>query len=93
MNSRALVALNIRRIRVARGLSQEALAHEAVIDRSYMSRLERGLENPTIGVLDRLAKVLQAPIVELFVPASASRVVENLKPGRKARKPPKRRQG
>jgi len=45
MNARALVARNLRRLRVRKGLSQEVLAVDAQIDRTYVSRLERGLEN------------------------------------------------
>jgi transcriptional regulator with XRE-family HTH domain len=60
MKAGALVARNIRRLRVARGLSQEVLAVDAQIDRTYVSRLERGLENPSVAVLDRLAKALSA---------------------------------
>ena len=56
MKAGALVARNIRRLRVARGLSQEALAVDAEIDRTYVSRLERGLENPSVAVLERLAR-------------------------------------
>jgi transcriptional regulator with XRE-family HTH domain len=52
---------------VHRRLSQEALALEAGIDRTYVSRLERRLENPTILVLERLAAALQADIAEFFV--------------------------
>ena len=89
MDSHALVARNIRRLRVAKSLSQEALAHEAGIDRSYMSRLERGLENPTVAILDKLAIALAVGIVELFAASGASRVAENLKPGRKSQKPVK----
>ena len=55
MDARTLVARNIRRIRVARGLSQEGLAVDAEIDRTYVSRVERNFENPTILVLERLA--------------------------------------
>jgi len=51
---------------VRRGLSQEALAADAEVDRSYVGRLERGLENPTVGVLARIAEALDAEIVELF---------------------------
>jgi transcriptional regulator with XRE-family HTH domain len=71
MNARALVARNLRRLRVRKGLSQEILAVDARIDRTYVSRLERGLENPTVAVLERLAKALGAQIVEFFCnPAS-----------------------
>jgi transcriptional regulator with XRE-family HTH domain len=66
MKARALVARNLRRLRVLRGLSQENLAVDAGIDRTYVSRLERGLENPTVAVLERLADALGAGIVEFF---------------------------
>jgi predicted transcriptional regulator len=55
MRAQALVARNLRRLRVERGLSQENLAADAGIDRTYMSRLERGLENPTVAILEQLA--------------------------------------
>jgi NAD(P)-dependent dehydrogenase (short-subunit alcohol dehydrogenase family) len=51
MRAQALVARNLRRLRVKRGLAQEALAADAGIDRTYVSRLERGLENPTVAML------------------------------------------
>lgn len=50
-----------------RGISQENLAVDAEIDRTYVSRLERGLENPTIGVLERMASVLEVEITQFFV--------------------------
>jgi transcriptional regulator with XRE-family HTH domain len=46
--------------------TEEVLAVDAEIDRTYVSRLERGLENPTVAVLERLAKALSANIEELF---------------------------
>jgi transcriptional regulator with XRE-family HTH domain len=73
MRAQALVARNLRRLRVKRGLSQEALAADAGIDRTYVSCLERGLENPTVAMLEQLADALAAAIVEFFVvPAPAS---------------------
>jgi transcriptional regulator with XRE-family HTH domain len=45
------VAWNLRRIRVGRGLSQERLAFDAGVDRSYVGGLERREENPTVDVL------------------------------------------
>jgi len=41
------------------GLSQEVLAEQAGIDRSYVSILERGLKSPTIDMLERIASVLK----------------------------------
>ena len=81
-----MVARNIRRLRVRNGLSQEGLALEAEIDRSYMSRLERGVENPTIAILDKVARALKTPVAELFSAIGAAAAVTNLKGGRKPRK-------
>jgi transcriptional regulator with XRE-family HTH domain len=53
-----IVGANVRRLRKARGISQEALAHEAGIDMRYLGGIERGQENPTVAVVGRIAKVL-----------------------------------
>jgi transcriptional regulator with XRE-family HTH domain len=66
MNGRALIAWNLRRIRVKRGVSQERLAFDSGVDRSYVGGLERQEQNPTVDLLDRLAKTLEVPISELF---------------------------
>jgi transcriptional regulator with XRE-family HTH domain len=66
MDGRGLVVWNLRRLRVKRGLSQERLAFDAEVDRSYVGGLERRAENPTVDVLDRLARTLQVPLAELF---------------------------
>jgi DNA-binding XRE family transcriptional regulator len=82
----ALVAQNIRRLRVARGLSQEMLAVDAGIDRTYVSRLERGLENPTVAVLEKLARAVSSNIEELFrVPRAGETAPRPLKGGRRAK--------
>ncbi|CDK97536.1 putative HTH-type transcriptional regulator [Magnetospirillum gryphiswaldense MSR-1 v2] len=86
MDAQALVKWNLRKLRVLRGLSQEALAVDAEIDRTYVSRLERGLENPTIAVLARIAKALEVDIREFFeLPAEGAPPPQPL---RKGRKPP-----
>jgi len=54
-----LLGQNIRRERKARGLSQESLALEAGMKRSYISDLERGTRNPTVRALGRIAEVPQ----------------------------------
>ena len=70
MNLRAIFAANLRQRRLACGLSQEALAHEADIDRTYVSALERGLYSPTIDMLERLAQVLETDAYRLLLPES-----------------------
>jgi transcriptional regulator with XRE-family HTH domain len=84
MKARALVAWNLRRIRVKRGVSQERLAYDAEVDRSYVGGLERQTENPTIDLLDRLAATLAVPLSELFVqPPKGATAPKPLPKGRK----------
>ena len=61
----ALVGRNLRRHRLAAGLSQEALADAAGLDRTYVSGLERGVRNPTVKVLYNLATALNVRIADL----------------------------
>lgn len=69
MDIRKLVGRNLRRLRLARGISQEELAFQAGIDRTYMSGLERGVRNPTVLVLDRLAQALNVTIGDIVAAA------------------------
>lgn len=66
MNVRQTIGWNLKRIRVDRGLSQERLALESGIDRSYVGRVERGSENVTVSTLEALAGVLGVEVIELF---------------------------
>ncbi|MDF0581950.1 helix-turn-helix domain-containing protein [Bradyrhizobium yuanmingense] len=84
MNARALVAWNVRRIRVERGIPQEQLAYDAGIDRSYMGRIEQQKENPTIDLLDRIATTLGIHLSELFFePAKGATPPKTMSRGRK----------
>lgn len=66
MEIREVLALNLRTLRQAKGLSQEELAHRADIDRTYISALERSVYNASIDVVDRLAGVLGVEAAELL---------------------------
>jgi transcriptional regulator with XRE-family HTH domain len=48
----------LREQRRARGLSQETLALDAGLDRTFISQLERGIRQPTLGTVWKLARVL-----------------------------------
>jgi transcriptional regulator with XRE-family HTH domain len=86
MNGRGLVAWNIRRLRGEIGLSQERLAFDSGVDRSYVGGLERQEENPTVDVLERLATTLKAPLAELFkLPAPGAVPPAPLRRGRKSK--------
>lgn len=68
----AQLAANIKAARNACGLSQEALADAAEIDRTYVSQLERGLVNPSLGVLVRVANALDTDALILLAKFSNS---------------------
>lgn len=68
----ALTALGeaVRSARLARGISQEDLAARAGLDRSYMSSIERGAQNPGVVSVLRVAAALEMSASELFSMAS-----------------------
>lgn len=57
-SAKAILADNVKALRSGVGLSQEALALNADVDRTYVSQIERGTGNPSLGILCRLATVL-----------------------------------
>jgi transcriptional regulator with XRE-family HTH domain len=66
MDLRQVFATNLRRARHAKGLSQEGLAYEAGINRSYMSRLENGSTYAGLEIIGKLADVLEIDPAELL---------------------------
>lgn len=56
---------NVSRIRTQRGLSQDKLAEKADLDRTYISGIERGVRNPGIRSVIRIAKALGSNVSEL----------------------------
>ena len=57
---------NVARIRNERGLSQDKLAEKADLDRTFVSGIERGVRNPGIKTVLRIARALEVSIGELF---------------------------
>jgi transcriptional regulator with XRE-family HTH domain len=66
MDIRRQVGLNVRRIREEQGSSQEQLAFDCGVHRTYVSGVERGIRNPTVLVLAKLAKALKVPPARLL---------------------------
>ena len=58
MDIRKQVGLNVRRLRREKGWSQEDLAFECGLHRTYISGVERGIRNPTVTVIAKIAKTL-----------------------------------
>ena len=63
---RKLVGRNVRRIRLAAGMTQEQFAERSGFSQQYMSDLERGRRNPTLVSLFELAQALDSTPVELL---------------------------
>jgi len=57
---------NIRRIRLAKGMTQGDLCRKLEVDRGYMSNVESGKKNPTLSTIERIAKALDVSINELM---------------------------
>lgn len=66
MDVRKRLASNLRRLRQSKGLGQEKFALEHGFDRTYISGIERGVRNPTILVVERLATALNVPVEDLM---------------------------
>jgi transcriptional regulator with XRE-family HTH domain len=73
MDIREVLALNLRRYRRDKRLSQEELAHRAEIDRTYISALERSVYAASIDVVDRLARELGVEAADLLQRPTPSR--------------------
>ncbi len=68
-NERAILKQLADRVKVLREqheISQEELAFLCEIDRTYISKIERGIANPSLLVLQKVAKALNIPLIELF---------------------------
>ena len=66
MDLREVFATNLRRWRNARGLSQDDLAYEAGVSRSYLSQLEKGAYYASLKIVGRLAEALNVEPAELL---------------------------
>lgn len=56
----------IQRLRLERGISQERLAHQVGVHRTYMGFIERGERNPTLGNVAKIARTLGVSLEQLF---------------------------
>ncbi len=68
MSVQSCVSRNIQRIRREKDLSQEEVAHRADIHQTYLSGVETGKRNPSILVVERIAKALGVDVSEIFKP-------------------------
>ena len=68
MDLRQVFAINLRRLRHAKGLSQDDLAYEAEISRSYLSQIEKGTFYASLKIVGKVASALDVEPAELLKP-------------------------
>ncbi len=66
MNLQRKFGLVLKELRLKKGLSQESLANQSDIDRTYISDIEKGERNISLKIIERLAETLQISLSELF---------------------------
>jgi transcriptional regulator with XRE-family HTH domain len=66
LDIRKIVGRNVRRLRKAKELSQEELSFECELHRTYLSGVERGIRNPTVVIIQRIATALNVPAGKLL---------------------------
>jgi transcriptional regulator with XRE-family HTH domain len=74
---RVRFGLAVKYLRLQQELTQEKLAHRAVLHRTYVTDIERGTRNPSIEVIEKLANGLGISLAELF------RLAESVTPSSK----------
>jgi DNA-binding XRE family transcriptional regulator len=60
------IAVNLKNIRKSQNIAQEKLALEAGVDRTFVSKIERGIGNPSLEILLRLANRLGVSVADLL---------------------------
>jgi transcriptional regulator with XRE-family HTH domain len=81
MDVRKRIGWNLRRLRKEHGITQEDFAADSGFDRGYISGVERGVRNPSVLVLTRIADALHADIAELFDATKAAEFAEQQRAG------------
>ena len=73
MDIREIFAANLRKLRHAQGFSQDDLAYEAKISRSYLSQIEKGSFYASLKIIERVARVLKVDPAQLLESPKKSR--------------------
>jgi transcriptional regulator with XRE-family HTH domain len=71
-SAHAILAANILRLRGELGWSQEMLAFEAGLHRTFIAHVERQVRNLSLGNIEKIARALQVPVYLLLMPVNPS---------------------
>jgi transcriptional regulator with XRE-family HTH domain len=72
LDPKLALGLRVKELRAEKKITQEELADRCDLFRTYMSRIESGLANPTLTVLHTLAQGLEVSLVELLLPPTVA---------------------
>lgn len=67
--ARGILATNMKVLRADLGLSQEDLALECELHRTFIAHVERGARNISLDNIEKIAKALRVPVHQLLTPA------------------------
>lgn len=73
LDPKIALGLRVKQLRAEKEITQEELADRCDLFRTYMSRIESGLANPTLTALHTLARGLDVSIIELLTPPDTAR--------------------
>lgn len=79
MDIRQRIGWNLRRLRAEREVTQEDFATDSGFDRGYISGIERGVRNPSVLVLERVAVALEVDLAELLDAEAAGEFAKTYK--------------
>lgn len=68
LTARELLAANMKALRALRGMSQEDLALESDLHRTFISHVERGVRNISLDNVEKIAMALDVPVFKLLAP-------------------------
>ena len=72
MDVRRRLGQNLKKLREEQGYSQESFADHCGLHRTYISGIERGVRNPTVVIVDKIAKALKVPAGQLLDEAKSA---------------------
>ena len=73
MDVRRRLGLNLKKLREEQGFSQESFADHCGLHRTYISGIERGVRNPTVLIVEKIAKALKVSSADLLQEIRSSR--------------------
>ena len=66
MNICRIFGINLQKIRKEKGITQKQLSIKVGVSGNYISMIERGLKNPSLSIIEKMARGLHVPLPELF---------------------------